>query len=72
MAKSNGGNVEIKITADDNELQKTLYESKGKAERALGATRKGAKVTAGAVAAIGAAAMAAGTAIMHVGGTPAF
>lgn len=68
MAKSNGGNVEIKITADDNELQKTLDESKGKAERALGAIGKGAKVTAGAVAAIGAAAMAASTAIMHVGG----
>lgn len=67
MAKSNGS-VEIKITGDDSELQKTLSGAKGEAEKALGAIGKGAKLTAGAVAAIGTATMAAGTAVLKVGG----
>lgn len=68
MPKSNGGNVEIKITGEDSELQKTLSGAKGKAEAALGAAGKGAKIVTGAVAAIGSAALAAGAAIAQVGG----
>lgn len=68
MPKGNGGNVEIKITGDDSELQKTLSGARGKAEKALSAVGKGVKTTASAVAAIGAATLAAGAAITKVGG----
>lgn len=65
---ANGGDVKVRITGDDKDLEKSLKGVEGKAKAALGGIGKVASATAKGVTAISAAMAAAGAAVMHIGG----
>lgn len=65
--KGKGGEVEVRIVGNDEGLEKTLNQVKGKAEKALGTIGKVAGGTAKAIGVISGAVIAAGAAAVNVG-----